>query len=230
VSGVRGRVLLFDVDGTLLLAGGGGRRAMELAFDDVYGRPDALAGLDFRGLTDPVILRTGMARVRSRSNDDSLPALIDAYLMHLRRTVAHADAFQVLPGVRELLEQLRAYRHAATGLGTGNIEAGARIKLARAGLNHYFAFGGFGSDHADRAEVLRTGAARGAARLGTDLTACTVVVVGDTPRDVAAARAIGAQSVAVSTGGYAAEILATAGAETVLSSLADPRALTALVG
>jgi phosphoglycolate phosphatase len=222
--------VLFDIDGTLILAGGAGRQAMEQAFADVYGRPDALAGLDFRGMTDWVILRAAVARLEQPHDDHAVQAVIDSYLRHLRRTVAETDAFQVLPGVRDLLDRLSFDRHLATGLGTGNLEAGARIKLARAHLNQYFPFGGFGSDHEDRAKLLETGARRGAARLGARRTQCRVVVVGDTPRDVAAARAIGAECVAVATGGHSVSRLAEAGATVVLDSLADPRAQATISG
>jgi phosphoglycolate phosphatase len=203
---------------------------MEQAFADVYDRPDALAGLDFRGMTDPVILRRAIARLKQPHDERAVQTLIDAYLMHLRRTIAQTDAFQVLPGVRDLLDRLSVLPHLATGLGTGNLEAGARIKLDRAELNQYFPFGGFGSDHEDRAKLLETGARRGAARLGTRLAQCRVVVVGDTPRDVAAARAIGAECVAVATGGHSVARLTQAGATVVLTSLADVRAPAAISG
>jgi phosphoglycolate phosphatase-like HAD superfamily hydrolase len=116
------------------------------------------------------------------------------------------------------------------GLGTGNLRDGAQLKLARAGIDHHFAFGGFGCDHEDRPTLVRIGAERGAARLGVTLAACRVVVIGDTPHDVAAARALGAESLAVGTGGVAATELVAAGATRVVPDLAAAGVLPMLVG
>jgi phosphoglycolate phosphatase-like HAD superfamily hydrolase len=118
----------------------------------------------------------------------------------------------------------------AVGLGTGNLREGARIKLERAALAHHFTFGGFGCDHEHRPTIVRIGAERGAARLGRPLEACRVVVVGDTPRDVEAARAIGADSVTVETSGIAAAVLRAAGATHVFPDLSRAGVLEALVG
>ena len=120
--------------------------------------------------------------------------------------------------------QARQHSRIAVGLGTGNIEGGARIKLARVALNENFPFGGFGSDHEDRAELLAVGAARGAARLALPRSACRVVVIGDTPKDIAAAHAIDAESLAVATGPFPVDILRDAGATIAVPNLADPQA------
>ena len=223
-------VLLFDIDGTLVLSGGGGRRAMEEAFAELYGRPDALDGIDFRGMTDGRIFRRALHTIDRPCDDGALATLVAVYAKHLQRTVADAESFRVLPGARELLVVLANHAHVATGLGTGNVEAGARIKLGRADLGHFFTFGGFGSDHDDRAELLRIGARRGAERLGVALQRCRVVVIGDTPLDVEAGRAAGAECVTVATGGYPADQLRAAGADVVFADLGDPRVLPALLG
>jgi phosphoglycolate phosphatase-like HAD superfamily hydrolase len=134
----------------------------------------------------------------------------------------------VLPGVPEILARLKERGGCAVGLGTGNIRRGAEIKLARGGLHQHFAFGGFGCDHEDRAELLRIGAERGAARLGRPRAACRVVVSGDTVRDVQAALAIGAACIGVGTGGIALAELLQAGATAVcadLRSAGDPALL-----
>jgi phosphoglycolate phosphatase-like HAD superfamily hydrolase len=123
----------------------------------------------------------------------------------------------VLPGVLELLDALEGSRGVALGLGTGNIEAGARIKLTPARLSERFAFGGFGCDAEDRAELLEAGARRGAAALGAARARCRVVIIGDTPLDVAAAHAIGAECLAVATGNF--DVDALQGAERVVERL-----------
>jgi phosphoglycolate phosphatase-like HAD superfamily hydrolase len=117
----------------------------------------------------------------------------------------------------------------AMGLGTGNVEVGARVKLARAGLADRFTFGGFGSDHEDRAELIRIGAERGAQHLGRALGACRVVVIGDTPKDVRAAQAIGAESFAVATGPFSTEQLARTAPTHVFEHLGAPGAIEALL-
>src|SRR5262249_15158691 len=118
---------------------------------------------------------------------------------------------------------------AAVGLGTGNLREGARLKLSRVGLLGRFAFGGFGSDHESRPELLRIGAERGAAALEAPVGECGVVVIGDTPKDVSAALAIGAECLAVATGSFDAAALAAAGATWTFRDLAEEGALDALL-
>jgi phosphoglycolate phosphatase len=144
--------------------------------------------------------------------------------------VPRSAGFRVYPGAPELLEALVGRDGVAVGLGTGNLREGARIKLEHARLQHHFAFGGFGCDHEDRAALVRVGAERGASHLGLPLSACRVVVIGDTPKDVAAAQAIGAEAVTVETGGAAAAELLAVGAAHAFPDLAAPGVLPALVG
>ncbi|MEM9458567.1 MAG: HAD family hydrolase [Myxococcota bacterium] len=241
-------VLLFDIDGTLLNAHGAGRRAMEAGFLAATGR--ALASFRFAGMTDPAIAREGLRAAGLLPDGASGPgvepivepgvepgveptqaglhaqiqAIIESYLEHLPAQL-QARAPRVLPGVRELLDHLMRTRDgAAVGLGTGNVEAGARAKLRAAGLDAYFAFGGFGSDHEQRAELLRAGVRRGAARLGVPVSSCRVLVIGDTPRDVAAAHTIDAECLAVATSHYDVETLRATRPSEVVSDLRAPRA------
>jgi phosphoglycolate phosphatase-like HAD superfamily hydrolase len=146
--------------------------------------------------------------------------VIEAYLARLERElIAAADRYVVYPGVVELLERAQGLEQVAVGLGTGNVERGARLKLQPGDLNRLFRFGGFGSDATERAEVLRIGATRGAALLQQPVEACRVVVIGDTPRDVEAALAIGAECLAVATGNYARETLLESGAHLAVEDL-----------
>lgn len=222
---MRPTVLLFDIDGTLLTCGGAGQRAMRAAFAGLHGAPEACA-FPYAGRTDRGILREALARAQSPTDEATLLRTAAAYLAHLGPALAESAGFAVLPGVPALLDALPPSRDRAVGLGTGNLAAGAAQKLAHAGLADRFSFGGYGSDHADRARALALGAQRGAARLGRAATDCRVVVIGDTPRDVAAAHAIGAECLAVATGPYPAEALA--GAHTVVDRLSDPAAVAAL--
>lgn len=227
---MRPLVLLFDVDGTLVDTGGAGRRAVEAAFAEAHGRPDACRGFSFDGMTDRAIARLGLEAVGVRPDDAAIDALLATYLGHLAREVAAtaADAYRVHAGMREAVQAATA-RGAAVGLGTGNVEAGARLKLGRVGLSDAFAFGGFGDDHELRPELIRVGAQRGAQRLGVRVEAARVVVIGDTPKDIAAAQALGAECVAVATGAWRVEQLAAAGATWAFPALDAPGALAALL-
>ena len=175
-------------------------------------------------------MRRGLAAAGLEAEPALVDAILRTYLDVLGDEVARAAAFRVLPGVGALLRRVAGEAGVAVGLGTGNLRRGAELKLARAGLDAHFAFGGFGCDHEDRAELLRIGAARGAARLGVDVEDCRIVVVGDTPRDVAAARAIDAACVAVGTSGVTLDVLRAAGAAHVFADLTDPGVPAALTG
>ncbi|TNF63173.1 MAG: HAD family hydrolase [Deltaproteobacteria bacterium] len=215
-------IALFDIDGTLLRAGGAGRRAVELALDEVLddlAENVSLQSVEFAGRTDPWIVRTALLQYGVAADDALVHEVLRRYVEHLPRQLELASAFEVLPGVLSLLSELSARDDVVLGLGTGNTEPAAYAKLARGGLDSFFAFGGFGSDHTDRTELLRAGLKRGLARAGALSGRAHVVVIGDTPHDVAAARAIGALCVAVSTGGYDGASLEAAGATVVVSDL-----------
>ncbi len=228
---MRPTVVLFDVDGTLIGTKGAGRLAIEETFARRYGRRDTL-GFPFDGMTDPAIVRGGLVELGVPEPDleREIAATIEVYVAVLAEVTAAATGFRIHLGIEAALDLLEARSDFAVGLGTGNVEAGARIKLARVGLAQRFAFGGFGSDHALRAELLRAGAVRGAARLGVAPDRCRVVVVGDTPKDIAAAQAIGAESIAVATGSYTVDALRAHGATRAFANLADDDAAPALLG
>jgi len=226
----RPTVYLFDVDGTLIVTGGAGRRAMRRAFEEVVGHPDALEGIKLGGMTDRLILRRGLEVAGHPFEEAMIEALLERYLARLDEELPNATGYRVLDGVLGALEFVEGLDDVAIGLGTGNIELGARAKLRRGELDHRFAFGGFGSDAEDRVALLEAGAERGAALLGRPLDAVRIVVVGDTPRDIDAAEGLGAEIVAVATGGFDAHALRTAGAPTVYARLDEAAALDALGG
>lgn len=232
---MRHTVFLFDIDGTLILTGGAGRKAMEAAFLDVYGEkgPPSLK-FHFGGMTDRAIVRLGVRAIEGQSDPDEkeIDAVLDAYVARLAVEVERSDSYRVLPGVSGVLARLRAQdpTRVAIGLGTGNVRKGAYTKLARGALGESFAFGGFGCDHEDRGELLRVGATRGATALGVPLAECRVVVIGDTPKDVSAAHAIGAECIGVGTGGFAHDELVALGATHGFADLTHADVYDALVG
>lgn len=224
-------VLLFDVDGTLLTTHGAGRRALERAFWVRFKERNACAGIELGGMTDRAIFRAGLTAIGKAASEDSIDELIEVYLEELADEVRGADPahYRLNNGISEALEVACATPGVAVGLGTGNVKQGARIKLERVGAYSLFAFGGFGCDSENRAELIRRGGERGAARFGAELSACRVVVVGDTPRDVAAAREAGFTSLALATGSYSVAELEAAGADHAFLDLAEPEALGTLL-
>jgi len=198
-------------------------------FRERYGHGETFDGVRFHGMTDRAIVRGGLERVGGPVDDATIDAICEAYLLALAEEVPRAEGFRVFAGVETLLDALAGRDALAIGLGTGNLREGARVKIERAGIAHHFPFGGFGCDHEHRPTIVRIAAERGAARLGVPLDACRVVVIGDTPLDVDAARAIGADCVAVTTGGIDAATLAGAGATRVFDDLASDGVLAALV-
>lgn len=218
---------LWDIDGTLVSSGGAGKRAMQRAFERVTGAREH-GDFHYAGMTDRSIARTGIRRAGLVDDEAAIDRLLEVYLQILTEAVPNEMGYRVLPGVREALDATRSVEGIAVGLGTGNLRRGAKIKLDRVGLYDEFAFGGFGCDHEDRAELLRAGAERGAAALGVSLASCCVIVIGDTTRDVDAARRAGAECLAVGTGGTPVAELRAAGATWVFEDLTVPEAFNVL--
>jgi phosphoglycolate phosphatase len=213
----------------LLYAGGAGRRAIARVFQRHFERREVFDDVRFHGMTDRAIIRGGLERVGLPTDDAAIDAICATYLDALAEEMPGSEGFRIHPGVREVLEALAAREDVVVGLGTGNLREGARIKLEHAGLHHLFVFGGYGCDHELRPEIIRIAAERGAAHLGRPLDACRVVVIGDTPRDVEAGRAIGAETLAVETGGIPAAALRAAGATWVVTDLTAPGVVDLLV-
>jgi phosphoglycolate phosphatase len=224
-------VLLFDIDGTLVTTGGVGRRAVERAFQRAHERGDACSLIRFDGMTDRSITRLGLEAIGVTPTDEAIEALLAIYLGELAAELSQStpETYRVHVGVPEALAAA-GQRGMALGLGTGNLEQGARLKLEHVRLYHHFGFGGFGSDHELRIELIRTGAERGARQLGLPVSACRVVVIGDTPKDVDAARGIGAESIGVGTASFSAQQLLEHGATYAFDDLLAPGALRALLG
>jgi phosphoglycolate phosphatase len=213
--------ILFDIDGTLITTGGAGTVAWRMAFEDLYGIPADIGRYTDAGMTDPEVGRLTFRHVIGRDpRPQEIAALIRRRTARLPQAVAESTGYKVLDGVPEALEQLSRAGF-LLGLTTGGVKAAAHIKLARAGLDHYFCFGGYGSDSSDRAKLTRKAIERAGAILGGPVDPQRVLVVGDTSLDIEAAHAAGAISVGVASGHFDEEALRAAGANYVLGSLRE---------
>lgn len=222
-SGATGPLaILFDVDATLISTGGAGTRSWRWAFEKLHGIPADIGKFSEAGMTDPVVARRTFRSVIGREpTEQEMSRLLAVYLERLPEEVNNSEQYRVLPGAEALLGRLCEEGY-LLGIVTGALEAAAHIKLARARLNRFFAFGGYGSDSDDRSELTRRAIQRAGVILGRRLREASVYVVGDTPKDMEAAREVGAVAVGVASGHYSAEGLREAGADVVLASLEEP--------
>jgi phosphoglycolate phosphatase-like HAD superfamily hydrolase len=217
------KLVLFDIDGTLITASGAGRRALDQALRDVYGTAGPIDGYDFRGGTDPQIIRDllGRAGMDEAAIAAGEVAVYRRYEALLETEIGDGHGVTVYPGVRELVEALTARDDVVVGLLTGNIEAGARIKLRPTGLWPHFKLGAYGSDHADRTRLPRVAAERAERLVGRAFPGPATVIIGDTPRDIGCARAYGATAIAVATGWHSLEDLAAHRPDHAFADLSD---------
>lgn len=215
------RLLLFDIDGTLTW-GGPAKGAFALAMERVFGTAGPIDGHDFSGKTDPQIARELLteAGLADADIDDGMEPLWTEYLRELRSRLPEMP-MTVLPGVPALLEHLSRTDGVALGLLTGNIVEGARLKLGSVGLMDYFPVGGFGSDSEVREELTSVAMERATEQWGVEFLPESVVVIGDTPRDVACGKHQGTRTVAVATGRFGVEALRASGADEVLQDMSD---------
>jgi phosphoglycolate phosphatase-like HAD superfamily hydrolase len=217
----RPQAILFDVDSLLITTGGAGARSWRWAFDELYGIPADISKFSDEGMTDPVVGRlTFTSVIGHEPSREELATVMAQYLKRLPEEVAESPGYRVLDGVDELLPRLTKAGF-LLGITTGAVEAAAHIKLARANLNRFFSFGGYGSDSADRGELTRKAIERAGEIHGSALDPQRVLVLGDTPKDIAAAHAAGAIGVGVASGHYSREELRDAGADFVLGSLVE---------
>jgi len=212
------KVLLFDIDGTLVLTGGAGVQAMFRAFSEIFGIADGLNGVEMAGRSDTAILRNALDKNAISTADfpDQVRRFRAVYRRHLADTLREVTGGHVLPGVR-------------LGLATGNFREGAELKLSHYGLWHFFSGGAFGEDSEERAPLV----AAVIKRMGGDRdgqNSATFYVIGDTVYDVEAAKANGAVAVAVTTGRTPADRLRAAGADLLFPDLSDWRAVLAALG
>ena len=222
------KLILFDIDGTLLWTDGAGRRAIGRALVEEVGTAGPIDGYRLDGKTDPQIVREllGLAGHPAATDERTIASVCDRYLALLARELENpARHTRLFDGVTELLAALVPHEtagRALVGLLTGNLERGAAMKLRSAGLDPArFAVGAYGSDSGHRPDLPAIAAERAARRTGRAVAGGDVVIIGDTPADVACGRPIGARTVAVATGSYGVAALRAAGAAHVFATLAD---------
>jgi len=225
------RLLLFDIDGTLIDSNGAGGAAILDAAEDHFGiKRDQLPPLHLAGATDPAIAMDVFGHMNHEHTPAEISAFLDRYLSHLQRRLQAQDFYgYTLPGVTQLLETLRGESAAHLGLLTGNVKRGAVIKLSRHGLYEHFIEGGFGSDHHDRNQLGPVALSRMQQATGTTYDISDVIVIGDTPKDIRCAEAFGAKCLAVATGQYSHAELSAFNPWRCVESFADVAATVALL-
>jgi len=213
------RILLFDIDGTLVSTGGAGAVAWRRAFEDLHGIPADIGKFTDAGMTDPDVgAKTFEAVLGRKPTPLELAQVVQRRLEHLPEAVAESEKYRVLPGVPERLRQLSRDGH-LLGLITGNGDGAAFIKLSRGDLMRWFSFGAYASAGVDRAGIVRQAVGRGEAMFGGDVPNTEIFVIGDTPLDIQAAHAVGCTAIGVATGHYDVDALREAGADHVLETL-----------
>jgi phosphoglycolate phosphatase-like HAD superfamily hydrolase len=219
----RHALLLFDIDGTLLLTGRAGIRAMSRTFDEVFGIADAFADVSMAGRTDSYLLSRAFAKTGVPDTPAQHERFKVAYVQRLSEEIVQPGTGRkgLMPGVQPLLAAVRHYPSLHMALLTGNYRAAAMLKLAHFGLDPYFSWGAFSDDAADRNALVPVARARAVAEGVPPPALDRVVVIGDTPFDVECAKVAGATAIAVATGGVDRATLEAAGADAVLDDLSD---------
>jgi phosphoglycolate phosphatase len=202
-------LVLFDIDGTLIRTGGAGVKAFEETFAEVFHLPEATRTMSFAGRTDTSLVRECFLLHKIPTTEDNFRRFFDTYPIWLERLLGRLPG-GVCEGVLDFIHGVQALPHQPKlGLLTGNVRIGAELKLRHYGLWDYFQFGAFGDDHEERNQIAAIAHWRGSERIGRKLRGEEVLVIGDTPLDIACARAIHAKVIAVATGNYKVDELST---------------------
>ncbi len=219
------KLLLFDIDGTLVLTGRAGLRAMVRAFRELFGHEDPFAGVAMAGRTDTFLLSEALAGLGLADDEATHERFRQIYLRVLSEEIEEPGTGHkgIMPGVRSLLDALAAQNGFHLALLTGNYREAARIKLSYFGLWDFFAWGVFGDESPDRNMLAKRARDRAAEQI--PISATDIIVVGDTPFDVECAQAIGARAVGVGTGGHSTSELRSVGADVVFEDLSDTKAV-----
>jgi phosphoglycolate phosphatase-like HAD superfamily hydrolase len=224
-------LILFDIDGTLLLSGRAGLRAMTRAFADTFGITDAFKGQHFGGRTDSFLVSNALREAKLPDTPEQHLRFKAAYIPLLAEEIQQPGTGHkgLMPGARELLDALHAYDDLHLALLTGNYREAAEIKLSHFEIWDYFEWGAFSDDHHDRNELVPIARSRAETYDIPPAAVERVIVIGDTPHDIECARVAGARSIAVATGGFTVEQLREFGADAVLPDLSDTEAVLKLL-
>lgn len=218
------RLLLFDIDGTLITSGGAGEGALIDAMADRFGVTEDLSDILLAGATDAAISKKLLEKHGIDATPENAAALLDSYLHHLHLRMGRHEG-RVLPGMLEVLDRLKQQPACVLALLTGNLSRGAEIKLSHYGVWDYFAFGAFADDHHDRNELGPFAKSRALEHHGVDFPADRIYVIGDTPRDIECGRAIHARTVAIATGHYSTEELRAHNPDYLFEDFSDTEAV-----
>ena len=227
LNGTR-RLYLFDIDGTLITSGGAGVSSFTDAVTEICGSVAPLEGINFAGNTDTGIARAVLTAAGMEPSQESIMALLDAYLGKLADHI-HLHQGSLLPGIIPLLDRMRGDSACVLALLTGNLAAGAEVKLSHYGVWHYFGFGAYADDHHIRNELGPVAQARALEEHGEEFTPDRIYVIGDTPRDIECGKAFGAVTVGVATGHYSLEELASHHPDFLFDDFSDPEAVMAAI-
>jgi phosphoglycolate phosphatase-like HAD superfamily hydrolase len=220
------RLLLFDIDGTLITSGGAGEHALRLGIKDRFGIDEDFRGIEIAGRTDSGIARQFFAKHSLPATPENTAAFFEGYLSHLPLLLSQKDG-RLLPGILPLLDVLKGRSDVVLALLTGNLARGAELKLTHYGVWDYFEFGAYADDHHDRNQLGHFARTRAQERHGTDFPPERIYVLGDTPHDITCARAIGAKAVAIATGQYQRAQLAEYAPDFLFDDLGDVDAVIA---
>lgn len=223
------RLLLWDIDGTLISTGAAGQRAIVLATAQRFGGSGDLEGVEIAGRTDSGIAHQIFAKYGEPITEETMRSFLNLYLEFLARELPRSKG-QVMPGVLELLKRSEHRPDTVLGLLTGNFRRGAQLKLEHYQLWHFFAFGAFADDHHDRNELGAFALTRAQETTGAKFLPAQVDVIGDTGHDIACGKAFGARTIAIATGSWPRERLAESAPDFLFNDLSNVDEVIATLG
>jgi phosphoglycolate phosphatase len=228
-SEMKKRLLLFDIDGTLVHSGGAGIHALKTAFKERFGIDDDLHDIEIAGMTDSGIVVSILNKHKIPATNENMSAFLDSYVHFLSLELPRRKG-KLLPGVFELLQRLKSRPRLVLALLTGNVSRGAQLKLEHYGVWHFFEFGAFADDHHDRNRLGPFARARAKEKHGREFSASDIDVIGDTPRDIECGKALGARTIAVATGTWSRDELAKHEPDLLIDDLSDVESVIDTLG